>query len=231
MTSKRRQYGARDLKVRVKTAKGRKLSSTHWLQRQLNDPYVAKAKEQGYRSRAAFKLLEIDEKADLLRTGQCVVDLGSAPGSWSQIAAHKVQSGADNPSVFALDILPMEAVAGVEFLQEDFTEEKGLIALQKALHGRPVDVVLSDMAAPTTGHRQTDHLRTQFLFEIACDFALAHLVQGGSFLSKVFRGGAQNTSVDLLKNHFGRVKHIKPLASRPESPELYVLATDFKKPS
>lgn len=211
--------------VRVRTAKGRKSSSTRWLQRQLNDPYVAAAKREGYRSRAAFKLVEIDDKHRLLRPGALVVDLGAAPGGWAQVAAQRVQPGG---TVIAIDLLEMTDLPDVTVLQGDFLEDSGLEAVNAALKGRKADVVLSDMAPATTGHRQTDHLRTVALAEAAVEFACGVLAPGGSFLAKVFQGGAERDMLDLMKRSFSTVRHIKPAASRAESPETYVLASGFR---
>jgi 23S rRNA (uridine2552-2'-O)-methyltransferase len=215
---------SRTLKQTVRTAKKRTAASTQWLERQLNDPYVAAAKAGGYRSRAAFKLLQLQEQFKLLRPGYTVVDLGAAPGGWSQVAAEIV--GAKG-TVLALDILPMTELPGVTFLEGDFTEAamaEKLLALIK----NPPDIVLSDMAAPTTGHNATDHLRVIALAELALDFSLRVLRPGGHFLVKVFQGGATNTLLNLCKQNFRQVKHVKPPASRKESAELYLLALDRK---
>lgn len=217
--------GRRDLSVRVKTARRRKTSSTRWLQRQLNDPYVAAAKREGYRSRAAYKLIEIDDKHGLLRPGAIVVDLGAAPGGWSQVAAERVKPGG---KVIATDLLPMPEVAGVSFVQGDFLEDSGFAAVEAELDGRKADVVLSDMAPSTTGHRKTDHLRNVALAEAALEFALKVLAPGGAFLAKVFQGGTEHDALNLMKRSFARVRHVKPGASRAESPETYVLATGFR---
>ncbi|MEO1067242.1 MAG: RlmE family RNA methyltransferase [Pseudomonadota bacterium] len=218
----------RNMRVRVKTAKRRKTSSTLWLERQLNDPYVAQAKRDGYRSRAAYKLLEINEKHRLLKKGMAVVDLGAAPGGWSQIAAERVGSDHDTPLVVGIDYLDVEPIPGVTLLKMDFLDEDAPAALMDALKGQQPQLVMSDMAAPTIGHRQTDHIRTLHLCEVALDFAKDNLVPGGNFLAKVFRGGAEQSLLDDLKKHFAKVYHIKPPASRKESPELYVLAKHFK---
>lgn len=216
--------GRRTAAVRVKSAKGRKLSSTRWLQRQLNDPYVQEAKRQGYRSRAAFKLLEIDEKLHVLTTGARVVDLGAAPGGWSQVAAAKVGS---NGKVVALDINPMDPLAGVTVLHQDFMADDAPEKLKAALDG-PADVVLSDMAAPVTGHAQTDHLRIIALCETALEFAREVLSPGGVFIAKVFQGGTEGNLLRDMKRDFQTVRHIKPPASRKESPETYVVAAGFR---
>jgi len=217
--------GQREMTVRVKTARGRKPSSTRWLQRQLNDPYVAAAKREGYRSRAAYKLIEIDDKQRLLAPGRLVVDLGAAPGGWSQVAANRVTPGG---KVVAIDLLEIDTLPDVLTLTGDFLEDSGLAAVSAALEGANADVVLSDMAPSATGHRQTDHLRTVALAEAALDFALRVLAPGGAFLAKVFQGGAERGMLELLKRSFSSVRHIKPQASRPESPETYVLATGFR---
>lgn len=221
----RARGGSRDLTVRVKTARGRKTSSTRWLQRQLNDPYVAAAKREGYRSRAAYKLIEIDERFSLLHPGAVIVDLGAAPGGWTQVA---VQRATPNGTVIATDLLAMDAVPGATVLQGDFLEDSGLAAVNTALAGRKATVVLSDMAPSTTGHRKTDHLRTVALAEAAIDFAFAVLAPGGSLLAKVFQGGAEGEVLARMKRAFATVRHVKPAASRAESPETYVLATGFR---
>lgn len=218
----------RDLKVRVKTGKGRKLGSTLWLQRQLNDPYVARAKAEGYRSRAAYKLKELDERYKLLKPGMRVVDLGAAPGGWSQIAAAATGSTDARPLVVAIDYLEMDAIPGVAFLQKDFTDEDAPAALMEKLDGRRPDVVLSDMAAPTTGHRATDHLRIVSLVELAAHFAVEVLAPGGAFVAKVLQGGTEHELLAMLKRHFATTHHAKPKASRAESAETYLLARGFK---
>ncbi len=225
---KKRGSGDRGMYVRVKTARGRRSSSTRWLQRQLNDPYVRRAKQEGYRSRAVFKLLEINEKHDFIKPGLRVVDLGAAPGGWSQIVSAEVGSTDEDPHVVAIDFLDMDEIPGVIFLKKDFLDDDAPDKLKAALGGHKADLVLSDMAAPTTGHRQTDHLRTTHLFEVAADFAREVLVPGGVFLSKVFRGGTENTLLTELKKEYTSVHHIKPPSSRKESPELFVLAKGFR---
>ncbi|MEX0644887.1 MAG: RlmE family RNA methyltransferase [Parvularculaceae bacterium] len=214
--------GQRALTVKVKTARDRKLSSTLWLQRQLNDPYVARAIAEGYRSRAAFKLIELDEKFGLLKKGARVVDLGCAPGGWLQVA---VKKGAAR--VIGIDYLDMPGVPGAEFLKLDFLDEGAAEKLKKRLGGE-ADLVLSDMAAPTTGHRSTDHLRIVALADAALDFALDVLARGGAFVSKVFQGGAEGELLVRLKENFTSVRHAKPKASRQESAEMYVVATGFR---
>ena len=211
-------------RVRVRSTRGRKASSQRWLERQLNDPYVAQARAKGYRSRAAFKLLELDAKFRFLRKGARVLDLGAAPGGWTQIAVAKA---GENGRVVAADILPMEPVEGAIVFEADLLDEDTSEMLKAALGG-PADVVLSDMAAPTTGHRQTDHIRTVALFEAALDVAEGVLKPGGAFVGKVFQGGATGELLQRIKKRFKDVKHVKPPASRAESVELYVVATGFK---
>jgi 23S rRNA (uridine2552-2'-O)-methyltransferase len=219
----RKGGGSRALKVRLKR-KGRKLSSKLWLERQLNDPYVARAKREGFRSRAAYKLIEIDDKARVLKKDMRVIDLGAAPGGWSQVAARRV--GAQG-RVVAIDVLPMDAIAGVDFAQLDFLSADAPKKLQ-ALLGGPADVVLSDMAANATGHAKTDHLRIMALVEAAADFAREVLAPGGSFLAKVLQGGTEAALLTALKRDFKSVKHVKPAASRSDSAELYLLATGYR---
>jgi len=209
--------------VKVKKDRGRTASSRAWLQRQLNDPYVAAAKAKGYRSRAAFKLLELDEKFHFLKKGAKVLDLGAAPGGWSQVAA------ARGATVVAADVLDMEEIPGVTFFKADLTDPDVPAMLKAALEG-PADLVMTDMAAPTTGHRATDHIRTITLVEIALDVALDVLKPGGAFVGKVFQGGSSSDLLAGLKKSFREVKHVKPPASRAESVELYVVALGFKPP-
>ncbi len=218
----------RDLKVRVKTARQRKHSSTLWLERQLNDPYVARAKAEGYRSRAAYKLLELDERYRLLRKGQRVVDLGAAPGGWSQVAARAVGSTEAQPLVVGIDYLEMDPIPGVVLLKQDFTEDSAPAALIAAIGGHKADLVLSDMAAPTTGHRATDHLRIVHLVELAADFAIRVLAPGGAFVAKVFQGGTEHELLAELKRHFASTFHAKPPSSRKESAETYLVAKGFR---
>jgi len=216
------------LHTAVKTAGKRSVSSARWLERQLNDPYVAASKREGYRSRAAYKLKEIDDRHRFLRPGQRVVDLGAAPGGWSQIAADRVKSVDGKGQVVAIDYLGIEPIAGVEILKLDFTEDGAEDELKSRLRDRGADVVLSDMAAPTTGHTKTDHLRIMGLAEAAAHFAADVLAPGGVFLCKVFQGGTERDLLDLLKRSFATVRHVKPPASRADSAELYVLATGFR---
>jgi 23S rRNA (uridine2552-2'-O)-methyltransferase len=216
------------LHVQVRTGGKRKHSSKLWLERQLNDPYVAQAKRDGYRSRAAYKLLEIDDKFRLLKPGQTVVDLGAAPGGWSQIAAKRVGAVEGKGSVIAIDLLEMGEIPGVQFAQLDFHADDAPDKLRAMLGGGRADVVLSDMAANTTGHRKTDQLRIVGLVEIAVTFATEILNPGGVFLAKVFQSGADNDLLAQLKRDFAVVKHVKPAASRQDSSERYVLATGFR---
>lgn len=221
---------ARAMKIRVKTARKRSNSSARWLERQLNDPYVHAAKREGFRSRAAFKLMEIDDRYHLLKPGGRVVDLGCAPGGWCQVAASRVKSEGASPNagrVIGIDYLETESVPGATIIQMDFLDEGADDRVKEALGGE-ADVVLSDMAAPTTGHKQTDHLRIMHLCEIAAHFAVEVLAPGGSFLAKVLRGGTENELLTLLKQHFNTVRHVKPEASRADSAEMYVLAQGFK---
>jgi 23S rRNA (uridine2552-2'-O)-methyltransferase len=225
--SKEGSGGNRRLAVRLRTARGRKLASTRWLTRQLNDPYVEEAKRRGYRSRAAFKLAEIDDKHHLLRTGMSVVDLGAAPGGWSQISAQRVQLMAGKGRVIAVDVVEMEPISGVTALKLDLTDSESAGRIRHALNGKKADLVLSDMHAPATGHKQTDHLRIMGLVEAALDLAEEILAPGGAFLCKVLQGGAGKELVARLNRSFAKVRHVKPKASRAESAEMYVLATGF----
>ena len=219
--------GGRSLKQRVKTAKKRTVSQTRWLERQLNDPYVARAKREGYRSRAAFKILEIDDKFKLFKPGGRVVDLGAAPGGWAQVAAKRVQSEEGRGKVVGIDLLPIDPIPGVVFEQMDFNDEDAPDRL-KAMLGGPADVVMSDMAANTTGHKKTDHLRIIGLAELAVAFAREVLAPNGAFVAKVFQGGLETALLNDLKRDFTTVRHVKPAASRADSSELYVLATGFR---
>lgn len=208
---------------RIRTAKGRKPSSTRWLERQLNDPYVRRAKAENYRSRAAFKLIELDERFGLLKGTKAVVDLGIAPGGWSQVVRRKVPQG----RVVGIDLLPTDPIDGVTILQMDFMDETAPDRLKEALGGE-ADLVLSDMAANTVGHQQTDHLRTMALVEAGLLFATEVLRPGGAYVAKVLAGGADNQLVAEMKRHFTTVKHAKPPASRKDSSEWYVIAQGFK---
>ena len=223
MTTKKSGRGERELKVRVKD-KRKSQSSRTWLERQLNDPYVIRAKREGFRSRAAFKLIEIDDKHHLLKPGAKVADLGAAPGGWSQVAAKRV---GPRGRVVGIDILAMDEIPGVDFAQIDFLDPAAPDKL-KAMLGGPADVVLSDMAANATGHRPTDHLKIMALVEAAAEFAREVLKDGGAFLAKVIQGGTESALLAALKRDFATVKHVKPAASRADSAELYVLATGFR---
>jgi 23S rRNA (uridine2552-2'-O)-methyltransferase len=208
---------------RIRTAKGRKPSSTRWLERQLNDPYVRRAKAENYRSRAAYKLLELDERFGLLKGAKAVVDLGIAPGGWSQVVRRRVPQG----KVVGIDLLPTDPIEGVAILQMDFMDEAAPERLREELGGE-ADLVLSDMAANTVGHQQTDHLRTMALVEAGLLFATEVLRPGGAYVAKVLAGGADNQLVAEMKRHFTTVKHAKPPASRKDSSEWYVIAQGFK---
>jgi 23S rRNA (uridine2552-2'-O)-methyltransferase len=218
----------KDLKIRVKSAKGRKVSSTAWLERQLNDPYVARARAEGYRSRAAFKIREMDEKHHLFRKGMRVVDLGAAPGGWSQVAAKATGSTPANPLIVGIDYLEMDPIPGVILLKKDFTDEDAPAMLIEAMGGKKADLVMSDMAWPTTGHRPTDHIRIVHLIEIAADFALDVLAPGGTFVAKVFQGGTEHELLHMLKRHFKSTFHAKPPSSRSGSAEAYLVAKGFR---
>jgi 23S rRNA (uridine2552-2'-O)-methyltransferase len=213
--------------VRVKTARGRTVSSQRWLQRQLNDPYVAEAKKRGYRSRAAFKLLQIDDQFHFLKPGGRVVDLGAAPGGWTQVAVERVKPGKGGGVVIGIDITPIEPIAGATVLAKDFYDDDAPAVLEQLLGG-PADVVLSDMAAAATGETQVDHLRIMGLAEAAHHFACQVLKPGGSFVAKVLRGGTERTLLDRLKRDFTKVRHVKPEASRADSAEMYVVGTGFR---
>jgi 23S rRNA (uridine2552-2'-O)-methyltransferase len=213
--------------VRVKTARGRTVSSARWLERQLNDPYVQEAKRRGYRSRAAFKLAEIDDRLHFLRPGARVVDLGCAPGGWCQVAAQRIRPLETGGRIVGIDVTPVEPIAGVTILHEDFMGDTAPAHLKAALDG-PADAVLSDMAAPATGHTQTDHLRIMALAEAAHDFAREVLKPGGVFVAKVLRGGTERALLERLKRDFRTVRHIKPPASRADSAEMFVVASGFR---
>ncbi|MBI3275644.1 MAG: RlmE family RNA methyltransferase, partial [Methylocystis sp.] len=215
------------LTTRVKTARKRTLSSTLWLERQLNDPYVARAKREGYRARAAYKLIELDERFHLLKPGLRIVDLGAAPGGWSQVAAERVKAQEGKGKVIAADLLDMAPIAGVEFVALDFRDETAPQTIMAMLGGK-ADGVISDMAANATGHKQTDHLRIVALAELAADFARQALAPGGFFVAKVLQGGTEGQLLAQLKREFAIVRHVKPAASRAGSAELYVLATGFR---
>ena len=215
-------------KKRVKTAKKRSHASTRWLQRQLNDPYVAEAQAMGYRSRAAFKLVQLDEQLNLLRKGQNIVDLGAAPGGWTQIIVDKVKPEETGAKVVALDILEMDDINGAIVLHMDFMDNDAPDKLKDALGGEKADLVVSDIAPPTIGHKQTDHLRIMALVEAAYYFAVEVLKPGGSFVAKVFQGGAENDLLADMRKKFTKVKHVKPDASRSDSSEIYVVGLNFR---
>jgi 23S rRNA (uridine2552-2'-O)-methyltransferase len=219
--------GGRALKTRVKMTRKRTPASARWLERQLNDPYVAQARREGYRSRAAYKLIEIDDKYRMLKRGERIIDLGAAPGGWSQVAAARVGSHEGRGRVIAIDLLEMDPIEGVEFRQMDFHDPAAPTQLREWLGGL-ADGVLSDMAANATGHRKTDQLRIIGLVELAADFASEVLAPGGFFLAKVLQGGAESELLARLKREFSTVRHVKPKASRADSAELYLLATGFK---
>lgn len=220
--SKKKRTTARDKSAHVKTAKGRSSSSTKWLKRQLNDPYVAKAQMDGYRGRAAYKLIEINEKIDVLKPDHIVIDLGAAPGGWSQVAE---MAGC---KVIGLDLLEIDPIPGVTFFQMDFMDDDAPEALIGAMGGAPADLVISDMAPNTIGHKQTDHVRIMALVELAYDFAKQVLKQDGAFIAKVRQGGAQQDLLAQIKKDFKTIKHIKPPSSRKESSETYLIAQGFR---
>lgn len=224
LKAEKKTVADRELATKVKTARGRKLGSTLWLQRQLNDPFVARAKKEGYRSRAAYKLIELDDKFGLLKPGGRIVDLGAAPGGWCQVAAQRTGG---KGHIVGIDYLEMEDVQGAELLQMDFLDEGADAALKAALGGE-ADAVLSDMAAPTTGHRSTDHMRIIALADEALGFAEQVLAPGGSFVAKVLQGGSEKELLDRLKKNFRKVAHAKPEASRSDSAEMYVVGTGFR---
>lgn len=227
MAKKTSSSGSRHLSVRVKTAKKRKPSSARWLERQLNDPYVHRAKQEGYRSRAAYKLLEMDDKYHFLKPGKWVIDLGAAPGGWTQAAVARTKSDVKHPHVVAIDILPMSPVAGAVCMEMDFMHDDAPALLRKQLpHG--AYVVLSDMAPNTTGHAATDHLRIMALLEAAYDFACDVLMPGGVFIGKIWQGGTERALLARMKEDFSAVRHVKPKASRADSAECYVMATGYR---
>jgi 23S rRNA (uridine2552-2'-O)-methyltransferase len=213
--------------VRVKTARGRTVSSQRWLQRQLNDPYVEEAKKRGYRSRAAFKLLQIDDQFGILKPGARIVDLGAAPGGWTQVSVERVSAGKNKGVVIGIDITPVEPIPGATVLAKDFYDDDAPAVLTELLGG-PADVVMSDMAAAATGETQVDHMRIMGLAEAAHDFAREILKPGGAFVAKVLRGGTERTLLDRLKKDFAKVRHFKPEASRADSAEMYVVGTGFR---
>lgn len=216
--------GSRGLRVRVKTAKSRTPASARWLDRQLNDPFVAAARAEGWRSRAAFKLIGLDDRFKLIPRGGRIVDLGAAPGGWTQVAVQRAGAGA---RIVGIDLLPVEPIAGATFLEGDFLAEDASVRIEAELGGR-ADLVLSDMAPNTTGHSATDHIRGMALTEAAAEFAIAVLAPGGAFAAKVFQGGAERGLLDQLKRRFRQVRHAKPEASRKESREMYLVAQGFR---
>ncbi len=226
-----RSGGRREKKVRVKTARNRPSSSTRWLDRQLNDPYVAEARRLGYRSRAAFKLIEIDDRLRLLRPGQTVVDLGAAPGGWTQVALERTRAMETGGRAIALDLLEIDPIPGAEILQGDFLDPETVGSLERAVGEAAVDLVLSDLSPSTTGHKATDHLRIVALAEDALDFAGRVLKPGGAFVAKVFRGGADGDLLKRVRARFETVRHFKPPASRPDSAETYLIARGFRPPA
>ena len=221
----------RDLKERLKTAQGRTLSSQKWLERQINDPYVRRAQAEGWRSRAAFKIMELDDKFKLFKPGMRVLDLGAAPGGWLQVAVKRTNALGDKPGprgkILGVDLQEIDHVPGAEVMQLDFLSEEAEAEIQAKLDGRP-DLVLSDMAASSTGHRQTDHLKIMALCEAAALFACEILPPGGAFAAKILRGGAENDLLAILKRRFASVKHMKPASSRQDSAEMYLVATGFR---
>lgn len=224
---KKRRPESRPLTEKVKTARGRKASSTKWLQRQLNDPYVQEAQRLGYRGRAAFKLQQIDDKFGLLKPGCRVVDLGAAPGGWAQVAVARVNSKSRKGLVIGLDLVPIDPLAGATFLQGDLMTEEGPALIREALNG-PADVVLSDMASDATGHAATDHLRIIALAEAAVDFATEVLSPGGALVVKVLQGADEPALFEIIRRAFGHVRRFKPAASRSDSAELYLIGTAFR---
>ena len=225
-----RSGGRREKKVRVKTARRRPASSTRWLDRQLNDPYVAEARRLGYRSRAAFKLIEIDDRLRLFRPGQAVVDLGAAPGGWTQVALERTRAAETGGRVVALDRLEIDPIPGAEILLGDFLDPETVELLERAVGEVAIDLVLSDLSPSTTGHQATDHLRIIALAEDALDFAERVLKPGGAFVAKVFRGGADADLLKRVRVRFATVRHVKPPASRPDSAETYLIAQGFRPP-
>jgi 23S rRNA (uridine2552-2'-O)-methyltransferase len=217
-------------RTKLNVVKNRKLTarSKEWLRRQINDPFVQQARAEGHRARAVYKLMQMDDKLKFLKPGKTIVDLGAAPGSWTELAVQRVQSLDGKGVVIGLDILEMQPVSGATIIQKDFNDDDAPAVLIELLGGRKADVVMSDMAANTTGHRHTDHLRVTHLVELAWDFAKQVLAQEGTFVSKVFQGGTEGALLVDLKKHFKKVQHIKPDASRKESPEVYLMATGFK---
>ena len=223
MTKKKTPSGREPAK-RLKTARGRTTSSSRWLQRQLNDPYVQKAQIDGYRSRAAYKIKDIDDKLGFFKPGVTVVDLGAAPGGWAQVAMERRVK-----KVVGIDLLPIDPLPGVVFLEMDFTDDEALVALEREIEDKKVDVVMSDIAPNAMGHKQTDHLRIMALVELAYDFAINNLKPDGIFIAKVFQGGAQQDIVATARKDFKTVRHIKPPSSRQDSSETFFIASGFRK--
>lgn len=222
------KFNARPLKSKLKKVKGRRASSVRWLQRQINDPYVAEAQRLGYRGRAAFKIMQLDDQFHFFKPGRRVVDLGCAPGGWSQVAVQRVKSTPENPLVVGMDLLPADPIVGAKLIQMDFTLDEAPAKLEELLGGHRADVVMSDMAANTTGVHSLDHLRIMGLLEMAYDFAIKVLNPNGVFIAKIFQGGTENEFLAEMKRDFAVVKHAKPDASRKDSSEVYVVATGFK---
>ena len=222
--------GHRKISIKLKTARGRTNSSQRWLQRHLNDPYVQRAQAEGYRSRAAFKLLEIHEKFDLIHPGMTIVDLGASPGGWTQVLSRLLEKSSKKSTLIAMDLLEMDPLSDVTFIQGDFSEQEPFDRLMELSQGG-VDLVVSDMAPVTTGHKKTDHIRIMDLVEQAVDFSVQVLHPGGHFVAKTLQGAGQNDVLILLKKHFKKVTHYKPPSSRKESSEMYVIAQDFKERS
>ena len=222
------KFNARPLKSKLKKVRGRRASSVRWLQRQINDPYVSEAQRLGYRGRAAFKIMQLDDQFHFFKPGKRVVDLGCAPGGWSQVAVGRVKSTPENPLVVGMDLLPADPIAGANLVQMDFTLDEAPAKLEELLGGHRADIVMSDMAANTTGVHSLDHLRIMGLLEMAYDFAIKVLNPGGVFIAKIFQGGTENEFLAEMKRDFAVVKHAKPDASRKDSSEVYVVATGFK---
>ncbi len=222
------QFNSRPLKTHLKRDKKRSASSAKWLQRQINDPYVAEAHRQGYRGRAAFKIIELNNQFHFFKAGKRVVDLGCAPGGWSQVAVKMVKSTPENPLVIGMDLLPADPIAGATLIQMDFTRDEAPEKLKELLGGHLADIVMSDMAANTTGIHNIDHLRIMGLLEMAYDFAVQVLAKDGVFIAKIFQGGTEGAFLARMKRDFKTVKHAKPEASRKDSSEFYVIATGFK---
>lgn len=221
--------GHRQLHTKVRTARGRKASSTKWLQRQLNDTYVQLAQKDGYRSRAAYKIIQIDDKFKIFKKNSCVVDLGAAPGGWTQVAVERTKTNKEcNSKIIGIDLQEIEHIDGATLLQHDFTADDAPELLEEMLDGKEVNLVLSDMAAPSCGHAPTDHLRIIALLELAIDFAINVLAKNGTFVGKILQGGTEKELLTIMRQNFSSVKHFKPDASRQDSSEMYVIAQGFK---